>query len=129
MSKPVAGALIASRCVFVIRGTSTPFFVLFISSTDEPSGVVVPIPTLPDDGKVFCANAELNGIAIRSIRATSWFLIVFIVVLFCWLRIDLKAQKYLDHMRKKYRSCSNLHDQWNLFRIIQPGIHSLRIEG
>ena len=56
MSNPVAGEAMALRCVCVIRGMSKPFDVDFISSSDDASGVVVPIPAAPFEGKIFCAN-------------------------------------------------------------------------
>ena len=57
MSKPVAGAAIASRCAFVIRGASNPCEVDCISTIALETGVVVPIPALPDAGKIFvCAD-------------------------------------------------------------------------
>ena len=49
--------VIASLCVFVMRGIIKPFDVLFISSKDDASGVVVPKPAEPLKGKVFvCSN-------------------------------------------------------------------------
>src|SRR6266700_3583408 len=59
MSNPIAGEVIALRCVIVIRGTSNPFEVEVMSSIEDASGDMVPIPTDPDDGKVFCAPAKI----------------------------------------------------------------------
>jgi hypothetical protein len=55
MSNPVAGDAMALRCASVIRGISKPLFDPFTSSNADASGVVVPIPALPEEGKVFCA--------------------------------------------------------------------------
>src|ERR1043166_3078927 len=54
MSKPVAGEAMALRCACVMRGMRIPLLVLFTSSSDEPFGVVVPIPAAPVEGKIFC---------------------------------------------------------------------------
>ena len=55
MRRPVTGDAIASRCVFVMRGKSTPFVVLFTSRSEDAFGELVPMPALPVEGKVFCA--------------------------------------------------------------------------
>ena len=43
----------ASRWAFVIRDISNPCVVDFISSAEDAAGVVVPIPALPVEGKIF----------------------------------------------------------------------------
>jgi hypothetical protein len=55
MNNPVAGATIASALIFSHPGISNPFLVDLISSNEDALGEVVPIPTAPVDGKVFCA--------------------------------------------------------------------------
>ena len=55
MSKPVAGDTIESRFPLLMRGIRRPFVVDFISSSEEAFGVVVPMPTEPVEGKIFCA--------------------------------------------------------------------------
>ena len=51
----------ASRCVLVIRGMSNPFVVDLISSREEASGVRVPMPAEPVEGKVLvCVKAILQ---------------------------------------------------------------------
>ena len=47
--------MIAFRCAVVILGISKPCVVDFISKTEDASGASVPIPALPDGGKMFCA--------------------------------------------------------------------------
>jgi hypothetical protein len=39
-----------------MRGGRNPCVVDFNSSIEDTSGVVVPMPALPFEGKVFCAN-------------------------------------------------------------------------
>ena len=48
MVRPVAGVVIASRCVVVMRGGRKPLVVDETSSSAVAAGVVVPMPTLPD---------------------------------------------------------------------------------
>jgi len=43
-----------------MRGIKTPFVVDFTSRIDEAFGVVVPMPTDPVEGKVFCAKEILQ---------------------------------------------------------------------
>jgi hypothetical protein len=45
MVSPVAGLLMALRCVVVKRGGNKPLVVLLTSNSAEASGEVVPIPT------------------------------------------------------------------------------------
>ena len=56
MSKPIAGDAIALRWVWVMREIKRPFVVDFTSNKEDASGVVVPMPAAPDEGKIFvCA--------------------------------------------------------------------------
>ena len=45
ITKPIAGDVIASRCMVVIRGGKNPCVELEISSFAEAFGLVVPMPT------------------------------------------------------------------------------------
>ena len=45
--RPVAGVVIASRCVVVMRGGRKPFVVDDTSSSAVAAGDAVPMPTLP----------------------------------------------------------------------------------
>jgi hypothetical protein len=58
-----------------MRGISIPFVVDFISNSEDPFGVVVPIPAAPVDGKIFCdlLNVENNEAAI--IKVTNFFIL------------------------------------------------------
>jgi hypothetical protein len=47
MTNPVAGLLIASRWVLVMRGGRNPFVVLVMSSIEDAAGEAVPIDTIP----------------------------------------------------------------------------------
>ena len=49
MIRPVAGLLMASRCVVVMRGGSIPLVVETISSAAVEATLVVPMPTPPDE--------------------------------------------------------------------------------
>jgi hypothetical protein len=46
----------------VIRGINKPFAADFISSSDEASGKVVPMPAGPVEGKVFCDLAAIPAL-------------------------------------------------------------------
>ena len=60
----------ASRCDFVMRGARIPFDVLTTSRSADVFGVVVPIPVLPEDGKMFCALLlNANTATIRMTKA------------------------------------------------------------
>ena len=48
-SNPVAGLLIASRWVLVMRGINAPLVVLLTSNSADADGLDVPMPTLPDE--------------------------------------------------------------------------------
>jgi hypothetical protein len=58
MLRTMLNGMILKSIVFIILGIKIPLEVDFISNNDDASGVVVPIPAAPVDGKMFvCANA------------------------------------------------------------------------
>ena len=62
MSNPFAAVdtSTASLCVFIMRGINNPFDVDFIPSAADASGVVVPIPAEPVEGKMFVCPSSLT---------------------------------------------------------------------
>jgi hypothetical protein len=58
-----------------MRGIKTPFEVDFISSSDEESGVVVPIPAAPLAGKIFCPNEKEKEEYIKARKSSCAFFI------------------------------------------------------
>jgi len=77
----------ALRCACVIRGGRKPLVVLFISSSDDALGAIVPIPAAPVVGNVFCACTQLavNAAAKSSVN------IFFMVYIFVGLRFFKQA--------------------------------------
>ena len=78
MSNPVAGVAMPSRWFLVILGIKIPFEVDFISSKEEASGVTVPMPALPVDGKMFVC-AKVFATVKNTIRSNKCFIKVFYI--------------------------------------------------
>ena len=74
----------ALRCVMVIRGTSIPCVVDFISKIAAAFGAVVPMPALPVVGNVFVCAFVIAAVKAEIQRDR---IIFFITVDFCKVKI------------------------------------------
>jgi hypothetical protein len=57
-----------------MRGISTPFVVDFTSRMEELFGAVVPMPALPEEGKVFCEKDLPEKMVSQIIRIDKRFM-------------------------------------------------------
>jgi len=65
----------ALRFASVMRGISKPYVVDLISSSEDAFGVVVPIPTAPFAGNVFCAlTAVLSRTVMQNGSSKTFFI-------------------------------------------------------